>query len=349
MANRYVAYVGSYTYIGKSKGITVFDVDVEQGRLTKRDEVEVNNSSYLCVSHSRKFLYSIADEGIVTFRILPDGRLEKIDVTGIKGMRGCHLSIDKKDRFIFVSGYHDGKMTVLRLNPDGTVGNITAGVFNKGLGGVAERSHRPHCNCTIMTPDEKYLCSTDLGIDQIKVYSLDKRNGSVELKDIVRCELDSAPRHIMFSSDGKFMYSICEMKNCVGVYSYDGSGKMPKFEFLQQVSTVLPNCNSNSAASEFKFSPDEKYILASNAGDNSVAMFRRGEDGLLTRVSVLPISGDYPKDIAIFPDGRHLVSVNHESDTLTFFTINYDKGLLVMSARPVKVDEPNCCLFVELD
>ena len=31
MSGKYMAYVGSYSYTGKAKGITVFDVDVENG------------------------------------------------------------------------------------------------------------------------------------------------------------------------------------------------------------------------------------------------------------------------------------------------------------------------------
>ena len=31
MKGKYMAYVGSYSYTGKAKGITVFDVDVEKG------------------------------------------------------------------------------------------------------------------------------------------------------------------------------------------------------------------------------------------------------------------------------------------------------------------------------
>ena len=80
MGKRYVAYVGSYTFIGKSKGITIYDVDVEAGRFTRRDEVEINNSSYLAVSHSRKYLYSVVDEGIASFRILEDGGLEQMNI-----------------------------------------------------------------------------------------------------------------------------------------------------------------------------------------------------------------------------------------------------------------------------
>lgn len=50
MAQKYVAYVGSYTYYGSSKGISIMDVDVEKGIFTKRKEVSVNNSSYLVAS-----------------------------------------------------------------------------------------------------------------------------------------------------------------------------------------------------------------------------------------------------------------------------------------------------------
>ena len=31
MKGKYMAYVGSYSYTGKAKGITVYDVDVEKG------------------------------------------------------------------------------------------------------------------------------------------------------------------------------------------------------------------------------------------------------------------------------------------------------------------------------
>ena len=32
MTGKYMAYVGSYSYTGKAKGITVYDVDVEKGK-----------------------------------------------------------------------------------------------------------------------------------------------------------------------------------------------------------------------------------------------------------------------------------------------------------------------------
>ena len=124
MSGKYMAYVGSYSYTGKAKGITVFDVDVENGMFKERCEIEVDNSSYVIASSDGKTLYSIADEGVVSFRILPNGSLARLNSAPIRGMRGCHLCTDEEDKYVFVSGYHDGKTTVLSLNPDGSVGKI---------------------------------------------------------------------------------------------------------------------------------------------------------------------------------------------------------------------------------
>ena len=121
---KYVAYVGTYTH-GESKGIHIYDLDVENGGMTERKVVPINNPSYIKKSHNGKYLYSIADEGVRSYKILPDGDLEEMNSMSIQGMRGCYLSTDKEDHYLFVGGWHDGKVTVMRLNEDGTIGEMT--------------------------------------------------------------------------------------------------------------------------------------------------------------------------------------------------------------------------------
>ena len=75
---KYVAYVGTYTH-GNSKGIYIYDLDVENGHVEERKVVPINNPSYIKKSHNGKYLYSIADEGVRSFRILPDGDLEPMN------------------------------------------------------------------------------------------------------------------------------------------------------------------------------------------------------------------------------------------------------------------------------
>lgn len=350
MRGKYMAYVGSYSYNGQAKGITVYDVDVAKGIFVPRCEVEVDNSSYVIASNDGKTLYSIADEGVVSFRIHENGSITRLNSANIKGMRGCHLSTDSEDRYIFVSGYHDGKSTVLRLRPDGSIGEIVDGVFHKGLGSVAERNFRPHVSCTRRTPDGKFVMVADLGIDQIKIYRFDEKDEKLMLVDAIRCERESAPRCFRFSSDGKYVYLLYELKNVIDVYTYEAGERQPKIEKIQTISTTGEKRLSQlTAACSLRFAHDEKHMFCGNAGDNTVSVYKRDvKTGLLELNCCLPISGEYPKDIAVFPDNKHIGAINHESGSISFFKVDYEKGLLVMSGKTIRVNEPNSCAIVRV-
>ena len=194
--DKYVAYVGTYTH-GSSIGIHVYDLDVEEGHMKEREVVPVNNASHITKSNNGKYLYSIADEGVVM-----------------------------------------------------------DGIFHKGLGSVAERNFRPHVSCATPTPDGKYLCVVDNGIDQIKLYTVHPTTGKLKLYDIVRCKLESGPRLLRFSQDGRFAYVICELSNEILVYSYDGAGKSPQFDLIQKVSTVM----DDKEGGETLYSADQRKV-----------------------------------------------------------------------------------------
>ena len=204
MANKYVAYIGSYTR-GKSKGLTIFDVD-ENFNFKERVVFEVNNPSYVVLSHNQKFLYTSCDEGVAAFRALDNGGLELLNKASVNGLRPCYLSVDKKNRYLVTAGYHDGKMTILKINRDGSIGEVTDEVFMKGLGSDAGRHYLCHVNCALFSPDEKYVFSVDIGMDQVKIYEFNHKTGKIKLQGILRCELGSGPKHMLFSNDGKYAY-----------------------------------------------------------------------------------------------------------------------------------------------
>lgn len=350
---KYVAYVSTYTSGNKSKyGIRIYDVDMKNGRLIEKDQVQITNSSYVTISHNQKYLYSITDFGVESYRILKDGSLEALNHASINGMRGCYLSTDYNDKFLFVAGYHDAKLTVLRVNEDGSIGEITEEIFHKGLGSIAERNFRPHINCVKMTRDNRFLCAADLGMDHIVVYGLNHDSGKLRQVDIIRSEQESAPRHLKFSKNGEFLYVVHELKNYIDVYHYyiDERHNSPEFEKIQNISTLNDYHAGGSAASALNISDDFKYLCSSNAGDNSVVLYSIDSvTGLLDKILCLPISGDYPKDAVLFPDNKHLVSLNHESNTMTFFTVDVEKRIFVMNGREMEVDQPNCIIFHKLN
>lgn len=352
MAKKYMAYAGSYSYTGEAKGITVYDVDIQKGFFKKRCEIDVDNSSYVIVSHDRKTLYSIADEGVVAFRILENGAITRLNSANIRGMRGCHLSIDHNNKFLFVSGYHDGKITVMTLNPDGSVGHIADGVYHHGLGSITERNFRPHVSCTKITPDGNFVLAADLGLDHVKIYKFSHANGKLALADILPCDINSAPRTFRFSKDGRFLYLMYEQKNVIDVfsYSYESGKRAPDIEKIQTVSSSNgKHSHERTAATCIKFTSDNNFLFCANAGENSVSLYKRdSQSGLLEPRFCLPISGEYPKDIAVFPDDRHIASINHESGTITFFTVDYENSLLIMSSNGIKVNQPNSCVIMKV-
>ena len=346
--DKYVAYVSTYTQ-GDNHGIKVYDVDMETGRFFEKNKVEITNSSYISVSHNGKYLYSITDMGVEAYSILADGSLEFLSHASINGMRGCYISTDYTDKYLFVAGYHDGKLTVLALNDDGSIRGITDEIFHKGMSSMADRNYRPHINCARMTHDNKYLLVADQGMDHVNVYSLDTTSGRVRLVDIIRSELESAPRHIKISQDGRFIYVLHEQKCFIDVYEYSEKNGLPAFEKIQTMQLIKLEDGTTYAASALSFSADYNYLLTSVAGDNSVAVYKCDkETGLLSKCFLLPVAGEYPKDAEFFPDNKHLVSLNHETNDMTFFSIDLEKNTMIMNGKPLKVDLPNCIVFYKL-
>ena len=350
LVSKVMAYVGSYCYNGRNKGITVFDVDPENGKFTFREEVEEYNCSYIICGRKRQVLYAVSEYGVTSYRILSDGSLEKLNSKRINGMRGCHLSISLDDKYICVSGYHDGKCTILSTKSDGSIDKIKYQFYDMGYGSVAERTYRPHISCARLTWDNKYLFSVDSGIDQIRIFRFDTRFEDLEQVAALRCELGSSPRFFRFSGDGKFLYLIYEIKDAIEVYSYTDDGRAPILEKIQTVSTTAKMGDiSMTAACAMRVTHDGRHILVSNAGENTVTIFNRDPDtGLLSFADSLPISGDYPKDISLFPDDRHLAVANHASNELSFFTVDYDRDLLIMNGRNIPVSQPNSVRFVTI-
>lgn len=346
---KYVAYVGTYTH-ENSVGIHIYDVDVEEGTLRERKVVPINNPSDLVVSKNRKFLYSIADEGVEAFSIAEDGDLTPINKQWIGGMRGCYVEVDDENRYLFVGGHHDGRVSMMKLEADGSIGGIADGIFHKGMGrSIAQRNFIPHVDCVKLTPDQKFLCAVDNGLDQVKIYRVDFEYGKLKLIDIVRGPLESAPRMIRFSRDGKHAYILYELMNVVEVYNYSVVDDEPVFEKIQTISTAADNDDDVCAASGMEVSKSGKYLMCSNAGVNSVICFAIDEKtGMLTQVFETKVNSDYPKMIAVYPDEKHYLTLNNNSNDIFSYTIDFEKRYSLQSKAAVKVDKPNCIYMLKL-
>ena len=345
MSEEYIAYVGTYTR-GESKGLYMLNLDPGTGQLSMRDSFMIHNPSYLKLSHDGHFLYTNCDEGVAAFKVAEDGSLTLLGKASVNGLRPSYISVYRKTRFLICGGYHDGKLTALRLNEDGSVGEVTDEIFMKGLGSSGGFHYRSHVNCAVFSPDERYVMAVDLGMDQVKIYEFDHESGKFHLHDILRSELESGPKHMVFSSDGKYAYLTHEYSNTVIKYSYEA--KNAQFTQMQSESTLDGYEGTNSTIT-LKLTDDDHHLFATNSGDNSFAIFNIDEkDQSMKRICVLPVSGEYPRDLAILPGGRRVISVNQEGNSLTSFIVDYEKGYMLMKNKPFDIPSPTCIQYKKL-
>ncbi len=339
---KYVAYVGTYTH-ENSIGIYVYDIDPDTGVFTEKGVAPINNASDLCASSDGKFLYSIEDEGVASFSIESDGMIKKINQADIDGMRGCAVTTDYQRRYLFVGGFHDGKVTMMRLNPDGSIGDIADGIFHQGVAISANdrRLDHPKVSSVRLTPDQDFLLAADYGLNQIKVYKIDYKKGKLSLCDLIRCNLDSGPRSQKFSKDGKFLYILDELTNEIEVYKYSLKDNEPEFERIQVIPS-MKGANLSDLSCELMLSHDQEYVYVSVDGFNGVSWLKRDTTtGLLTHTAQLPTSGYFPKAIAVLPGDKYVAVLNHDSNQIRTFAVNHEDETLLLRNRPVTVGKPN--------
>ncbi|MCR4672021.1 MAG: lactonase family protein [Lachnospiraceae bacterium] len=345
MAAGFAAYAGSYTR-GGGGGIYVLDVDPAEASYRLRSVYPIENPIFLAPSADGRFLYSTCDEGTAAFSIAEDGALTLLNKAGVNGLRPSYLSVTRKNKFLVSGGYHDGKLTVQRLNKDGSIGSICDEIFHEGLGNVVSKHYNSHISCAVLTPDERYVLAVDVGVDQVRIYHFDHRNGKLELSDILRCPLESGPRDLAFSPDGRTAYITFESLSQIAVYRFDPESAA--FTELGRVSTLTGKQNLSNISYAVRVSEDGKHVLVTNSGENSVAVYNVAEDGKLDTKCVLPVSGEFPIDLLLMPGGKMFSTVNQEGDTVTSFNVNYDKGYFLMKRKPLKLKDPTCIRLVRL-
>jgi 6-phosphogluconolactonase len=335
-------------------------MDPESGRLEPAGtSSEISNPSYITVSSDGKFLYATAETetyggvngGAVAAYMLEKhtGKLMFLNSVSTKGSMPCHLSTDKANKYLFAANYGEGSLTVFNLHSDGSVGSVASYIRHHGSGPVADRQEKPHVHFTGLTPDEKYLCAVDLGTDSIVAYGLDSgRPGGVLYEESsVPVKPGSGPRHLEFSSDGRFMWVINELSSDIVTYSCDTS--KPSFREIQTISTIPEGYPEVNYCAAIHLSPDGNFLYASNRGHDSIARYTVDKStGLLSKPDFTPSEGAWPRDFAIDKSGSFLYAANQVSGSVTAFKINADTGKPEYLGWKLEIPDPVCIKIVKL-
>jgi len=219
-------------------------------------------------------------------------------------------------------------------------------VQHKGSSINPQRQKGPHAHAIALPPDNRFAVVADLGLDELLVYSFDSTKGTLGANpQVAKASPGAGPRHLAFSSDGRFLYVINELQSTVVTYSYNATtGALHE---LQTISTLPKTFSRNSTAAEIEIHPSGKVLFASNRGDDSIAVFAIDlHTGTLTQVETDRTGGKTPRNFAIDPTGSWLLAANQDSDQIVVFRIDGKTGHLVRTGEVPQVPSPTCLKFV---
>jgi 6-phosphogluconolactonase len=355
---KYLVYVGTYTDRG-SKGIYAYRFDSSTGKLTSLGlAAESAEPSFLAVDPTGRFLYAVSETAdyngqptgaVSAFAIQPEtGKLSLLNQVSSRGQDPAHITLDRMGKYALVSNYTQGSVAVIPILKDGRLGEASSFVQHKGSSVNPQRQKGPHAHAVAMSPDNRFAIVADLGLDQLLVYSFDATKGTLGAQpQIVKANAGAGPRHLVFSSSGRFLYLINELQSTVAAYSYNAdTGALRE---LQTVSTLPKEFSGNNTAAEIEVYPSEKYLFASNRGDDSVVVFAiDSATGALTHIETEHTGGKTPRNFATDPTGSWLLAANQDSDNTVLFRIDPKTGHLTPTGETVQVQSPTCLKFVAL-
>lgn len=359
-----LVYVGTYTNNKKSQGIYVFRLETVNPEVSQNIlleplglAAESANPSFLEVDAKRRLVFAVNEvdtfEGkpagaVSSFAIDPQtGKLKLLSQKSALGTGPCHIVLDREGRHVLVANYGSGSVAVLRVEPDGRLGETTSFIQHTGSSVNPQRQQGPHAHCVTLDPAGKFAFVCDLGLDKVMAYRFDTKTGKLTpaAPAFATLQPGSGPRHMVFRPDGKFAYVINELTSTVTAFAYDSSsGRLTE---LQTTTTLPPYFEGKNSGAEIGVHPSGKWLYASNRGNESVILYTiNQEKGTLTFTEEQNTGGKTPRHFGIQPNGKHLAIGNQNSDTVLVCRIDEGSGRLKPSGVFAEVPAPVCMVFV---
>jgi 6-phosphogluconolactonase len=148
----------------------------------------------------------VADLGIdrlVSYRIGPDGSLIRLaESTLAPGAGPRHVALHPGGRFVFLMNELDS--TVVSLALDNASARLT--VIDAKPAVPAEARDGNHCADIQISPDGRFLYSSNRGHDSVAVFSVDQQTGTLALVDYTPCG-GATPRNLALTPSGGHLFS----------------------------------------------------------------------------------------------------------------------------------------------
>ncbi|MGW3988047.1 lactonase family protein [Streptomyces sp. NPDC004830] len=334
--------IGTYTSAeGGGKGIALAAYDPSTGRITGNGTVEgVGDPSYLALHPDRRTLYAVneREDGAVTAVRLADHKVLGSRSTG--GAAPCHLSVHPSGRWLLSANYGSGSVAVHPIGPSGSLGERTDLVIHASPP-PGPGQDGPHAHQIVTSPDGGHVLAVDLGTDTVYTYRLDERAGTLAEVARARTRPGAGPRHLTFHPGGRYAYLADEVDNTVAVCAYDPATGRLRVGEAQSTGTGP----GTSYPAQLLVTADGRFAYLANRGDDSLTRYAVEGDGARLRLlDTVPVGGEFPRQIALSPEGTLLFAANQKSSTVTVFHVAEEDGGLRRAGEPFPSAVAVCAL-----
>jgi 6-phosphogluconolactonase len=349
--SNYYMLVGTYTK-GRSTGIHVYNFNNSNGEATIVDSVQTPNPSYVAVAPNQQFVYAVSEtqRGNYSGKVRAfsfdkgTGKLHFINEQASVGDNPCYIVVDKTGKWVIVANYTSGTLAVLPIKPDGSLGEAVSHYRHSGKGVNPQRQEAPHVHSTVLSPDNKYVFTQDLGIDKIVIYSFNDKSGALAPSDSVKMQDGSGPRHFTFHPNGKWAYLVQEMAGTVTAFDYQKG----HLKTIQTISALPEGFNKFFTSADIHVSKDGKFLYATTRDSaNIITTFKVDQKtGKLSFVGSQSVLGKTPRNFNLDPSGDYLLVANQNSDDVVIFKVNHQTGMLTDTGNRIDVGNPVCIKWI---
>ena len=251
-----------------------------------------------------------------------------------------YIALDRSGRFLLGASYGANQVGVNPVGADGRVGEPLQ---------VIPTARNAHSIRTDNT--NRFVFVPHLGTDQVFQFLFDEKGGrlTANTPPVLQLKQGTGPRHLIVSSDNRFVYLLNELTGMVTTLSLDPNAGTLKE--LDSVSTLPPdtklvpgaprgavgtpgankaprNTDNDIWASDLHLTPNGRFLYAAERTSSTLAAFRVDTaSGKLTYLGSTPTEKQ-PRGFNIDPTGRFIVVSGEQSDTISSYAIDAETGAL---------------------
>src|SRR5260370_27807791 len=251
-----------------------------------------------------------------------------------------YISLDRSGRFLFGASYGANLVSVNPVGADSRIGEPLQVIP------TARNAHAIRIDNS-----NRFVFVPHLGTDQIFQSVFDPKSGRLKANTppVVQMKQGTGPRHLIVSSDNRFVYLLNELTATVTTLGLDAKTglltELGSASALPPDSKLVPgaprgavgapgvaprNTDNDIWASDLHLTPNGKFLYAAERTSSSLGAFSvDAASGKLSYLGSTPAEKQ-PRGFAIDPGGKYVVVSGEKSETISVYSIDASSGALTL-------------------